>query len=95
MLNYLKEQLNYDLRTFNNKAKMLIRITCHLESKDVVKHFVEECSVDINSEDKEGNTPIILAAQEGHLAVVEYLITQGLDSLPKNALVLFQSIMPL
>ena len=51
----------------------------------VVQYLVEECAVNINGKDEEGNTPLLTAARNGHLIVVKYLIKQNCDPLQKDA----------
>ncbi|KAG5626379.1 hypothetical protein H5410_011597 [Solanum commersonii] len=41
------------------------------------KYLVEELKIDVNDRDKEGQTPVLCAAREGHTATVQYLIEKG------------------
>ncbi|XP_015164397.1 ankyrin-1-like isoform X1 [Solanum tuberosum] len=43
------------------------------------KYLVEELKIDVNDRDKEGQTPVLCAAREGHTATVQYLIEKGAD----------------
>ncbi|MBW1898790.1 MAG: ankyrin repeat domain-containing protein, partial [Deltaproteobacteria bacterium] len=44
-----------------------------------VMHLLEEKIVDVNARDSMGRTAVIIAAQKGHLGMVEYLILQKAD----------------
>ena len=82
---YFGKILNCDLsNTINNRSQNCLHIACIRGRINIVQYLVEECSVDINKQDKEGSTPISLAAQEGHLTVVEYLIKKRCDPLQRN-----------
>ena len=52
-------------------------------SLDQVKDLVEH-GADVNAKDKEGDTPLHLAANWGRKEVVEYLVEQGADIRAKN-----------
>jgi len=41
----------------------------------VVEYLVKQ-KADINAKDEDNGTPLHLAAQKGHLSVVEYLVNQ-------------------
>jgi len=51
----------------------------HLASeKSVVKYLVEH-GADVNQVNRNGNTPLLVSSENGHLQVVQYLIEHGAD----------------
>ncbi|XP_055816963.1 uncharacterized protein LOC129886338 isoform X2 [Solanum dulcamara] len=52
---------------------------------ELCKYLVEELKIDVNQRDKEGQTPVLHAARQGHTATVQYLIEQGADPKTSNA----------
>ena len=68
-------------------AALLVLCACHTynihsavgyQNLDDVKSFIAK-GVDINADDGYGNTPLILAAQNGNYAIAKYLIDNGAD----------------
>ena len=77
VLERFKEQLNIT----NNELRLPIH---YAKNCEVVRFLVRNCEVDINSKDKDGNTPLLVAAECGHLSVIEYWIEHGCDPLHRN-----------
>jgi len=44
-----------------------------------VRYLVEECALDVNSRDHEGNTAMHNAAARGDVALIDYLVSRGAD----------------
>ena len=51
---------------------------------DVVKYLVKEGNTDVNTQDRKGNTPLMLAAQRGDLGIVKCLVEAKADANTKN-----------
>ena len=77
VLERFKEQLNIT----NNELGLPIH---YAKNCEVVRFLVRNCEVDMNSKDKDGNTPLLIAARNGHLSVIEYWIEHGSDPLQRN-----------
>ena len=48
-----------------------------------IRHLVAQ-GINLNISDYDGRTPLHLAASEGHLEVVKYLVNKGVDITPKD-----------
>lgn len=85
LVNYLPEGNIYQefMRLYNgetldvNILSRLLRLVSQLRNVRIVKYLVEH-GANINQGDgDDGNTPVILASEEGHLEIVKYLVEQG------------------
>jgi ankyrin repeat protein len=47
-----------------------------------IRFLVEECGADVNCRSEEGMTPLADAAAQGHLDIVEYLLSKGANANP-------------
>ena len=85
-LKYFIEQLKFDLSITNEEGQVVIHYACCIRNVDIARYLVEECAVDIdiNCIDREGNTPLLKAAMNGRLTIIEYLIKQGCDPEQSN-----------
>ena len=45
--------------------------------EDVVKFLLATEDLDVNKVDDKGNTPLILASQEGHISIIRTLLQNG------------------
>ena len=52
--------------------------------KDVLEHLIEERSIDLNVEDRMGNTLVMLAAWKGNEDLLKWLIKRGADIYKRN-----------
>ncbi|KAJ0080423.1 hypothetical protein Patl1_23271 [Pistacia atlantica] len=52
---------------------------------DVCKYLLEELKLDVNTQDEDGETPILHAARQGHTETVKYLFEHGANpAIPSN-----------
>ncbi|XP_044499913.1 ankyrin-1-like [Mangifera indica] len=52
---------------------------------DVCKYLLEELNLDVNTQDEDGETPILHAARQGHAETVKYLFEHGANpAIPSN-----------
>lgn len=52
---------------------------------EMCKFLIEECNIDVNVKDEDGETPLIHAARQGHTATAKYLVKCGADpSIPSE-----------
>ena len=83
IIQYLKK-LDCNLSTTNKQGQTPIHFACQEGRTDIVQYLIEECAIDRNCIDIEENTPLLSAAMNGQIAVIEYLIKQGSDPLQQN-----------
>ncbi|XP_046558351.1 ankyrin repeat and KH domain-containing protein mask-like [Haliotis rubra] len=55
----------------------VLHFACRGRQLELVKYLVSQGSVDINSSNKHGNTPLMEAASRGHKDVFEFLVKMG------------------
>ena len=72
VMKYLINTHHYNLMTTNNKGQTVLHHA--VEHIDVVKYLIDECKCDIMAPDNYGNTILHVAASEGSLDVMKYLI---------------------
>ncbi|OQV05946.1 Ankyrin repeat-containing protein [Cladophialophora immunda] len=74
----LEEDIDAELSNESNHLRALLLYTAAEGSAFAVRELLEQCKVDINSTDINGQTPLSHAAQSGRLEIVRY-ITESRD----------------
>jgi len=69
----------------NKASEKLLRICmCEIEELDQLKSLVENENADVNVVNYSGNSPLHIAAVEGHKNIIAYLLSRGADIRQKN-----------
>jgi len=64
----------------NSTGNSLLNIVCKTESKEsleILNYFIKELKIDINSKDKNGNTPLLIACYFGNIEIISKLLESG------------------
>uniref|UniRef100_A0A0D9Y158 Uncharacterized protein n=1 Tax=Leersia perrieri TaxID=77586 RepID=A0A0D9Y158_9ORYZ len=70
----------FDLRRFeDSKGQNLLRLAAKHGCMESCKFLVEESGLDVNSVCHQGDTPVLLAASDGNIDVLTYLLDRGGD----------------
>ncbi|OCA06917.1 ankyrin repeat domain-containing protein [Wolbachia endosymbiont of Trichogramma pretiosum] len=87
-MKYLVERAEVDVnarsngRRFEEKTALISAI--YKAHWDVVKYLVKEGNTDVNTQDRKGNPPLMLAAQRSDLGIVKCLVEAKSDANTKN-----------
>ncbi|CAL4898030.1 unnamed protein product [Urochloa decumbens] len=68
-----------DLRVVKDKGHNVLHAAAGMGRLEVCKYLVEEMGLDVNSATAEGVTPTFLAAIDGSIPVIQYLLGRGGD----------------
>ena len=74
-----------DLNITNNEGQAPIHLASREGRMDIVQCLTEVYKVDIDNKDANGTTPLLEAAINGHLSIIEYFIEKGCDPQSRNA----------
>jgi uncharacterized protein len=66
----------------NERGSQPLHLACCMEREEMVGFLVEQVGVEVNSPDGAGDTPIILACQQGNLPICEALVAKGATVAP-------------
>ncbi|XP_046575390.1 ankyrin repeat, PH and SEC7 domain containing protein secG-like [Haliotis rubra] len=61
----------------DDEGNNVLHFACRGGQLDIVKYLVSQGSVDINSSNKHGKTPLMIAAMHGYKDVFEFLVKMG------------------
>ena len=70
------------VKLINEKKKALMYASVY-GNTEIVKLLIEKEGIDVNIQDNDGNTALILASKNGHIGIVDILIDEKLDILYK------------
>ncbi|XP_071086322.1 ankyrin-3-like, partial [Haliotis cracherodii] len=68
-----------DMSSVNNSGDNILHQACSGGDVEIVKRILALEKVDINSRDQNGETPVMMAARDGHVQLVEVLVKKGAD----------------
>ncbi|XP_067669900.1 ankyrin repeat domain-containing protein 50-like [Haliotis asinina] len=68
-----------DLSQVDDKGENILHVACLEGHLDLVKDIVTNDRVDVNSRGRYGRTPVMKAAEKGHMDVLNLLISKGGD----------------
>ncbi|XP_071085594.1 serine/threonine-protein phosphatase 6 regulatory ankyrin repeat subunit A-like [Haliotis cracherodii] len=66
-----------NLSSVDNSGRNILHCACVGGNVRIVEYIISQDSVDLPSKDKEGQTPIMLAAKNGHKNVFDLLVKKG------------------
>ncbi|XP_071085033.1 serine/threonine-protein phosphatase 6 regulatory ankyrin repeat subunit A-like [Haliotis cracherodii] len=65
------------LTTVDDSGRNILHCACVDGNVQIIKYIISQGSVDLTSKDKEGQTPIMVAAKNGHKNVFDLLVNKG------------------
>ena len=71
----------YIITNFNKNT--LLHLACSSDSLPLVKYLVEK-GININSENKDDETPLFIACDRNKKEIIEYLIDKGANVMKEN-----------
>ncbi|MFL3876979.1 hypothetical protein wTkk_000914 [Wolbachia endosymbiont of Trichogramma kaykai] len=87
-MKYLVERAEVDVSTRSNGRRFeettALISAIYKAHWDVVKYLVKEGDTDVNTQDRKGNAPLMLAAQRSDLGIVKCLVEAKADANTKN-----------
>ncbi|XP_071095400.1 ankyrin repeat domain-containing protein 50-like [Haliotis cracherodii] len=69
-----------DLSLVDNNGENILQAACHGGSLDIIKYVLPLSIVDINSRDRYGRTPLMMAIFYGHRDVYDLLLSKGANA---------------
>ena len=84
-INRTKEENEKRFPIDKNEDKVFqIHKACEIGSLILTEFLIEHCNVNIDSQDKNGQTPLMIASERGYLDIVKYLIEKGANTEAKT-----------
>ncbi|XP_048246155.1 ankyrin repeat domain-containing protein 50-like [Haliotis rufescens] len=68
-----------DLTLVTGKRRNILHIAFQRKHMELVKYILTQDVVDINEEDRQGITPVLLAAESGHGDIFDLMVSKGAD----------------